>query len=223
MVEPIAAATSGGSGGGNPDAFLHDRLLELVLARGYARSTEPFVLSSGGTSHDYVDLRRAVASGGDLRIAADAVVQAIERCGVRFDAIGGMTMGADPVAHAVALLTGAAWFSVRKAEKSHGSRRRIEGAEMGPGVRAVVFEDTVSTSRSMLEALDAVQATGTEVVLACTLLDRGDTAKGLLAGRSVPYHALLTYGDLGIAPLVSGPGTGTATEASRSSAEEPAP
>jgi orotate phosphoribosyltransferase len=181
-----------------------EALLAVVLERGYTRSDEPFRLSSGGTSHDYVDLRRAVARGKDLRLAAEAVVAALADRGIDFDVIGGMTMGADPVAHAVAVLTGTSWFSVRKAEKSHGSRRRIEGAEVGPGVRAVLFEDTVSTSRSLVEALDVVEASGASVALACTLLDRGDTAAPRLAERSVPYLALLSYRDLGIEPIVPG-------------------
>lgn len=180
---------------------LRSELLGLVLERGYTRSDEPFLLSSGGTSHDYVDLRRAVARGQDLRLAATAVMAALEALDARFDAIGGMTMGADPVAHAVAMLTATAWFSVRKGEKAHGSRRRIEGYEVGPGTRVVLFEDTVSTSRSLLEALDVVAATGAEIVLACTLLDRGDSAAALLAERCVPYHALLGYRDLAVAPV----------------------
>jgi orotate phosphoribosyltransferase len=180
-------------------------LVELVLRRGYTRAEVPFQLSSGGMSRDYVDLRRAVASGDDLRLAAEAVLAHLEGAGVAFDAIGGMTMGADPVAHAVALLSGRSWFSVRKAEKSHGSRRRIEGADLGPGVSAVVFEDTVSTGGSLLDALGVVEATGAVVAGCCTILDRGDGARQRLAGRSVRYEALLTYADLGIEPVDPGP------------------
>ena len=142
-------------------------------SRGYTRRAEPFQLSSGGTSHDYVDLRRAVALGDDLRLGAEAVIAHVATLGVDFDVVGGMTMGADPVAHAVALLSGRAWFSVRKTEKQHGTRRRIEGGEVGPGVRVLLFEDTISTGRSILEALQVVRDAGAEVVLACTLLDRG--------------------------------------------------
>jgi orotate phosphoribosyltransferase len=206
MTGPTEAASTqtGTTRDGRSRDSLKERLLSLVLERGYARSAEPFLLSSGGTSCDYVDLRRAVARGDDLRLAAEAVLAAVEDEGVEFDAVGGMTMGADPVAHAVALMSGTAWYSVRKAEKSHGSRRRIEGMEMGPGVRTLLFEDTVSTSRSMSEALDVVTASGAEVVLACTLLDRGDIAAALMAERSIPYRALLDYRDLGIEPIVSG-------------------
>lgn len=204
MPDPVPPVPSpAGSGGSSPVPGRPDRrrLRDLVLERGYTRSAEPFLLSSGGTSHDYVDLRRTVARGEDLHLAATAVVGAIGELGIAFDAIGGMTMGADPVAHGVAMLADVAWFSVRKAEKSHGSRRKVEGFELGPGVRAVLFEDTVSTSRSLLEALDVVLATGADVVLACTMLDRGDAARPLLEGRSIPYLALLDYRDLGIEPI----------------------
>ena len=181
---------------------LIEDLLELIRTRGYNRSAVPFVLSSGATSFDYVDLRRAVGRGEDLRLAAFAVVDHLERHGVEFDAIGGMTMGADPVAHAVALLVDKEWFSVRKGEKSHGSRRRVEGAPID-GVRVVLFEDTVSTARSLLEAYDAVVATGAIVVCACALLDRGDAARPAFEERGVPYSSLLDYHDLGIDPVIA--------------------
>lgn len=180
---------------------LRDQVTALVLERGYTRHDEPFQLSSGGTSRDYVDLRRAVASGDALRLVGEAVLEHLVGLGVGFDAIGGMTMGADPVAHAVALLGEKSWFSVRKAEKTHGSRRRIEGAPVGPGLRVVLFEDTVSTGGSVLEAYEVVASTGAEVVLCCTVLDRGDAAGAQFEKRSVPYSALLTYRDLGIDPL----------------------
>ncbi len=219
-----------------PDSDVRARLLAMVRERGYRRSAEPFVLSSGGTSFDYVDLRRAVARGEDLRLAAEAVAGAVTEAvdaalgaaagtSPRFDAIGGMTMGADPVAHAVALLTSTSWFSVRKGEKTHGSRRRVEGAELGPGVRAVVFEDTVSTGRSLLEALDVVAATGAEIVLACTILDRGELAAPRLADRKIPYLALLGYADLGIEAIGAGASAGAgpgAREAAGGTGAEPA-
>ena len=191
-----------GSGAGSTGRIIDRRLLALVRERGYERRDEPFSLSSGGVSRDYVDLRRAVARGASLEIAARAVIDrlAVER--IDFDVIGGMTMGADPVAHAVALLSGRAWFSVRKAEKGHGRQQRIEGAELGPGVRAVVIEDTVSTGRSLFEALDVVAATGAEVVAACTILDRGGDMSRAMQGRRVPYVALLSYLDLGIDPIL---------------------
>lgn len=180
---------------------LRDALLAVVRERGYARREEPFLLSSGEYSHDYVDLRRALCRGADLALAARAVIERLSELDVLLDAIGGMTMGADPVAHAVAVLAGAEWFSVRKEPKGHGKGRRVEGAELGPGRRAVVFEDTVSTGGSILQALEVVLETGAEVPLACTLLDRGEAATARFEALGVPYAALLDYRDLGIDPV----------------------
>ncbi len=177
------------------------RLREVVLARGYTRSEVPFRLSSGGTSHDYVDLRRALARGDDLRLAARLVIELATSRAIGFDAAGGMTMGADPLAHAVAVLSGCEWFSVRKSAKEHGGGRRIEGAVLGAGRKVLLLEDTVSTGRSSLEALDAIEETGARVVLACTVLDRADVAVSHFAARNVAYAALLGYADLGIEPL----------------------
>lgn len=182
---------------------LSSALRDVVLLRGYERRETAFRLSSGGTSHDYVDMRRAVSRGEDLALAARATLAALAEAGVDFDAIGGMTMGADPVAHAVAVLGDRSWFSVRKAAKEHGTGRRVEGATLGPGVRAVVFEDTVSTGRSLLEALEVVSETGAEVSALCTLLDRGDSLAAALAEQAAPprYIPVLTYGDIGIEPI----------------------
>lgn len=184
----------------HPSDFKH-ALKELVLERGYERRVEPFQLSSGGFSRDYVDLRRAVARGQDLELAARAVGEALESANVEFDAIGGMTMGADPVAHAVALLTGRSWFSVRKAPKEHGTAQRIEGASLGPGDRVVVMEDTVSTGRSLLEALEVVAASGAEVRAACTMLDRGDVMTERLGALGIRYVPVLRYADVGLERL----------------------
>lgn len=183
---------------------LRDELLAVVRDRGYTRREEPFQLSSGGSSHDYVDLRRALARGEDLALAARAVLERLAERGIELDAIGGMTMGADPVAHAVAVIGGAEWFSVRKAVKEHGRGRRVEGAELSAGRQVVVFEDTVSTGGSAVEAVEVVRETGAEVVLACTLLDRGEDARPRFEGLGVPYTALLDYRDLGIEPLGRG-------------------
>ena len=86
-------------------------LLGLVRSRAYTRATEPFLLASGALSYDYVDMRRAVARGEDLGIAARAVIDHLAALGVDYAAIGGMTMGADPVSHAVALLSAKAWLA----------------------------------------------------------------------------------------------------------------
>ena len=195
-------------------AQLRDRLLEITRARGYIYREQPFKLSSGGYSHDYVDMRRAVARGEDLQVVAESVLADLAADGIDFDAIGGLTMGADPVAHAVALVGSRSWYSVRKAEKDHGRGNRIEGALLGKDTRAIVFEDTTSTGRSVIEALEAVQATGATVVCALTLLDRGELAKQAFAERGVDYRALLSYRDLGIIAVEESPTTAGAQASS---------
>lgn len=178
-----------------------ERLRTVILEHGYLRREQPFQLSSGGMSYDYVDLRRALSRGADLVVAAEALIAALEERAPRYDAVGGMTMGADPIAHAVAMLAGSSWFSVRKQEKHHGAGRRIEGAALEAGRRVVLVEDTVSTGRSILEALDVVAASGASVLVACTLLDRGELASARFCERGVPYFSLLSYEDLGIEPI----------------------
>ncbi|HYX44050.1 MAG TPA: orotate phosphoribosyltransferase [Acidimicrobiales bacterium] len=182
-------------------AGLRREVLEVVRRLGYVRRDEAFRLSSGGWSHDYVDGKRALAGGAELRLGAEAVVATAAERGIAFEAVGGLTMGADPLAHAVAVVSGTRWFSVRKEAKSHGRQRAIEGAELADGVSVLLVEDVVTTGRSVLEALDAVEATGATVVLAVTLLDRGDRAGPALATRGVPYAPLATYRDLGIDPV----------------------
>ncbi|MFN2606318.1 MAG: orotate phosphoribosyltransferase [Acidimicrobiales bacterium] len=197
----MAPVPSPGDGPAARAADLRRRVLEVVRVRGYVRRDEPFQLSSGGWSSDYVDGKRALAAGPDLRLAAEAVVASADELGIVFDAVGGLTMGADPLAYSVAVVSGCRWFSVRKEAKGHGRGRRIEGAELGPGAEVVIAEDVTSTGRAMLEALDAVEEVGATAVLAVTLVDRGDTAAPALAARGVPYAPLATYRDLGIDPL----------------------
>lgn len=176
-------------------------VVRLLRERGYVRRGEPFQLRSGEWSHDYVDGKRALAAGADLKLAATAIVQLAAGESAEFDAVGGLTMGADPLAHAIAVVSGASWFSVRKAAKDHGRGQRIEGAVLGAGRRVLLLEDVVTTGGSILEALDAVEATGARVVLATALLDRGTQAAGRLSARSVLYRPLCTYRDLQIAPI----------------------
>ena len=176
-------------------------VIRVLRERGYVRRDEAFQLSSGEWSHDYVDGKRALAGGADLRAAAEALVDLAAEEGVAYYAAGGLTMGADPLSHAIAVVSGAGWFSVRKEAKGHGRQQRIEGLPLGPGVFVLLLEDVVTTGASMLQALDAVEATGARVVLATTLLDRGTTAAGRFAERNVRYRPLATYADLEIVPI----------------------
>lgn len=175
------------------------QVLEIVERRGHRILAEPVELRSGGRSRHFVDGKRALARGDDLRVAATALLDLVREAGVDFDAVGGLTMGADHLAHAMALVAGdLEWFSVRKAAKGRGTDQRVEGAELGPESRVVVIEDVVTTGGSIVEAVEAVRETGATVVFATSMVDRGDDGAGALAAAGVPYRCLLTYHDLGI-------------------------
>ena len=116
-------------------------------------------------------------------------------------AIGGLTMGADPVAFVTAAVgategRGLKAFSVRKEEKDHGGKGRIAGA-LEPGDKVVVTEDTVSRGTSLLEAAHAIEEFGAEVVLLTALVDRGGTVKAMAAEEGWRFEAVFTAPDLG--------------------------
>ncbi len=180
---------------------LRAEMAQVILDFGYERREQPFQLSSGGTSHDYIDAKRAIAKGSRFGLVAEAIAALARSHQVDFEAAGGMTMGADPIGVAVAMLTDTEWFSVRKASKGHGRQRRIEGKEFGPGVRVLLVDDVITSGRSILDALDALKEVDANVVMATTLVDRGNVARGAFVERGVLYEPLLTYKDLGIDPV----------------------
>jgi orotate phosphoribosyltransferase len=179
---------------------LRDAVVALVARWGYDRRAEPFELSSAGKSRDYIDGKRAIAKGNRLHLVGQAIVAVAENAGVTFSAVGGLTMGADPIAIAVSMVCDVNWFSVRKEAKRHGKQKRIEGAELRPGTRVLLVDDVATTGRSMLDALDALDDLQVEVVLAVPMIDRGDVARGRIEGRGIKYEPVITYRDLGIEP-----------------------
>ena len=177
------------------------RFIQIVKDKGYERRQEAFKLSSGGLSHDYIDMRRALSDGADLELAAKFLMRSLEERNITFDVIGGMTMGADPISHAVAVVGAKSWFSVRKQEKAHGRQQRIEGALLNGEKKVILVEDTVSTGRSLLEAFDVLKEARVEVTALCTLLDRGLSMAEKMDGEKTLYIPLITYQDLEIDPL----------------------
>lgn len=171
---------------------------------GHEWREEPFQLANAGLSHDYIDGKRAIAKGSRYELVAEALVALTQQAGVEFDAVGGMTMGADPIAVAVAVRTDAWWFSVRKVAKKHGKQKRIEGTELTGDMRVLLVDDVITTGGSTLTALEAVQETGASVVFVTTLVDRSDMAGAALKSRGVAYEPLLNYQSLGIDPVSRG-------------------
>jgi orotate phosphoribosyltransferase len=173
-----------------------EELLAGIKAKGIVHGD--FELSSGRHATSYVDLRRVTLDGRLAPLVGRVLLSATADLG--YDAVGGLTLGADPVA--AALLHAAAnrgtpvdAFVVRKAEKTHGLQRRIEGPDVA-GRRVLALEDTSTTGSSVLTAVDALREAGAEVVGVAVIVDRG--ARPKVTGRGLPYVAVYELDELGL-------------------------
>ncbi|MBO4207045.1 orotate phosphoribosyltransferase [Micromonospora sp. CPCC 206060] len=156
------------------------------------------VLSSGREADWYVDLRRVTLHHAAAPLVGQVLLDLTADWD--YDAVGGLTLGADPVA--CAMLHAAAGtrrqldaFVVRKAGKAHGLQRRIEGPEVA-GRRVLAVEDTSTTGGSVLTAVEALQEAGAEVVGVAVIVDRG--AGDAVQAAGLPYRAAYTLADLGL-------------------------
>jgi orotate phosphoribosyltransferase len=157
------------------------------------------ILSSGLEADFYVDLRRITLDGAAAPLAGQVMLDLT--ADLDFDAVGGLTLGADPVAtsmlHAAAARGGRLdAFVVRKANKAHGLQRRIEGTDV-KGRRVLVVEDTSTTGGSPLTAVEAVREAGGEVAAVAVIVDRGAAAR--IAEAGLPYLAAYSLADLDLA------------------------
>src|SRR3954469_23408248 len=157
-------------------------------------------LSSGLEADYYVDLRRITLDGTAAPLVGRVLLDLTD--GLDFDAGGGLTMGADPVATAMLHAAAARGrtldaFVVRKAAKAHGLQRRIEGPEVA-GRRVLAVEDTSTTGGSPLEAVRALREAGAEVVAVATIVDRATGAAEAIAAEGVPYYTVYTLADLDV-------------------------
>ena len=175
------------------------RLLELIKNNAIVHGN--VTLSSGKQADYYVDLRRISLSGE----AAPLVGRVMRDLTQQFDyvAVGGLTLGADPVA--TSMLHAAAAdadtldaFVVRKAGKAHGLQQRIEGPSI-KGRRVLVVEDTTTTGASPLEAVAACRAEGAEVVAVATIADRATGSKEKIEAEGLTYVSAFSMEDLGLA------------------------
>jgi len=199
----MSVPADGGAGGaahdgpvGTDGAARFPLLREHLLAHSVRRGE--FTLKSGRTSSWFIDAKQTVCRPEAMLLVAEAVLSMIPD---EATAIGGLTMGADPVAFVTAAVAAGRGrmlkaFSVRKEVKVHGGGGRIAGA-LDPGDRAVVTEDTVTRGTSLLEAADAVREFGAEPVLVVPLVDRGGTCAAMCAERGIVFRALVTAPDLG--------------------------
>jgi orotate phosphoribosyltransferase len=171
-----------------------DRLVDELQA--HALVIGEVTLSSGATAQYYVDAKRATLRPAGFAALGELVAAYAREWSA--DAVGGLTMGADPVACA-ALAGGAAVkaFFVRKETKAHGLQRRIEGPLLEPGDRCLIVEDVVTTGGSTLQAIDAVKEAGHPICGVVAVLDRlAGGAERIEAAAEAPYVALATIDDV---------------------------
>ncbi len=167
---------------------LHTLLAERAFTFG------DFVLSSGRRSDFYFDGRQVTLHARGLHLIA---VMVLERCrALGVDAVGGLTLGADPIVAAVAALSGSDGgapinaFIVRKQAKDHGTGRQIEGPALTPDQRVALVDDTTTTGNSYIVAAEAVRATGAAIVEAIAIVDREEGAVEALAEHGLTLFSL---------------------------------
>lgn len=173
-------------------AALREEILTKAVVHGKV------ILSSGKEADYYVDLRRVTLDAVAAPLVGDVM---LDLCAdLEFDAVGGLTLGADPVATAMlhaASRRGRALdaFVVRKAEKAHGLQRRIEGPDVA-GRKVLAVEDTSTTGGSVMAAVEALREAGAEVVGVAVIVDRG--AGKMIEDNGLGYRAAYTLADLGL-------------------------
>lgn len=183
------------------------QLLSLLACTSFRLGN--FKLSSGGTSDYYIDCRTTTLHAEGGRLTGHAVLELLEQHGIQAEAVGGLTMGADPIVSNVA--TASAWraqsnpgapllhgFLVRKAEKTHGTGRRIEGF-CREGARVVIVDDVCTTGTSTINAIEAAQEAGMRVVAVVCIVER-EEANGRpaveAAAKGAPFLRLFTSRDV---------------------------
>jgi orotate phosphoribosyltransferase len=182
------------------------RLIELLKQRSLKRGT--FTLASGSTSHYYIDGRKLTLSAEGAVLIGAGVLERLAGL-PEVTAVGGLTLGADPIVGATLALAPSAGlghlrgFLVRKEAKSHGTGNLVEGP-LEPGSTVAIVDDVATTGGSSFQAVDAVEALGCKVAVVIAVLDRLEGAAAAFAARCLPFWPLLTIRDLGVDPLQPG-------------------
>jgi orotate phosphoribosyltransferase len=176
----------------------HDSLLRMLAERSARRGR--FTLASGRESTLYIDARQTTMSPDGLALIGPLGLAALAASGWQVDAVGGLTLGADPISYAVAYASFLAGtpiraFTVRKEAKAHGTGRLIEGP-FRSGDRVAVVEDTITTGGSALRAVEAVRAAGGTVVGVLALVDREEGGREAIEQAGLPVVSLARAADV---------------------------
>jgi orotate phosphoribosyltransferase len=176
-----------------------EQLLEQIKANAIVHGK--VILSSGKEADYYVDLRRITLSAVAAPLVGRVMLDLVKE--LDFEAVGGLTLGADPIAAAMLHAAGERGrkldaFVVRKQGKAHGLQRRIEGPDVA-GRRVLAVEDTSTTGGSVLTAVEALREAGAEVVGVAQIVDRATGAAERVAEQGLPYLYVYGLEDLGLA------------------------
>lgn len=180
-------------------AVSRDSLIAHLKAHAL-RTDGPFTLRSGAVSSWYLDARQTTFDGEGAWLVGSAVLEILDPS---VEAVGGMTMGADPIAIAVAMAAARQGrslkaFSIRKTEKDHGTGGRLVGP-MTPGMKVAILEDTTTTGGAAAEATEYALEVGLDVLQAIALVDRSSGKAGKrFADMGIPHRSLVTPQDLGV-------------------------
>ena len=180
---------------------IRDRLLQLIRERAFRRGD--FTLTSGRKSSYYIDGKQITLSAEGSHLLARLLYEKLRGSGV--EAIGGLTLGADPIVGAVAAISQAEGhpldaFIVRKEPKGHGTRRRIEGP-LRQGAKVAVVDDVITSGGSLIKAIEAVtEEAGAEVVKVICLVDRQEGAEESLGKLGYKLEPVFTIRDLEASP-----------------------
>ena len=177
-------------------------LIGLVEAKALKRGT--FRLASGREASFYLDAKQVVLDAHGAMLVGRAILERLRSLGPLPAAVGGMSIGADPITSAVITMAGVEGlplkgFMVRKEPKDHGTKKYVEGP-VEPGQRVVIVEDVTTTGGSSLLAIDRVHEFGLVVERVVTVIDRLAGAKDAFAARGIPLESLVTIRDLGLEP-----------------------
>jgi len=183
--------------GGDGDSE-RGRLVRLLAERSARRGQ--FTLASGRTSTLYIDARLTTMSPDGLALIGPIALATIDEAGWTADAVGGLTLGADPVSYAIAYASALAGrplraFTVRKEPKVHGTGKLIEGP-FRAGDRVVVVEDVITTGGSALRAVDAVRSAGGVVVGVLAVVDREEGGREAIENAGIQVRALAHAAEL---------------------------
>lgn len=175
-----------------------ERLVTLLATRSARRGQ--FVLASGRSSTLYIDARLTTMSPDGLSLIGSLGLALLEERGWDVDCIGGLTLGADPIAYAISYASACSprprrAFTVRKEAKKHGTAKLIEGPFMS-GDRVAIVEDVITTGGSALRAIDAVQAEGGKIAGVLALVDREEGGRETIEARGIPVAALVRAHDI---------------------------